>query len=42
MRPGMRWVLVRSLLFIWWREYRYRGFHWANRRMFGHRVGRWP
>ena len=36
----MRLVLIRSWIYIWWREYRYRGFRWANRRMFGFYFGR--
>lgn len=40
MRLGLRWVRVRSDVYIYYREWRYGGFRWANRRMFGHRFGR--
>lgn len=40
-RVHLPFVRARSVAFIWWRELRYGGWQWANRRMFGHRFGRW-
>lgn len=40
MRLGLRITLWRSIAYIWWREYRYQGFQFANRRTFGHHANR--
>lgn len=36
----MRWVTLRSVVYVTWRDYRYRGFHFAMRRLCGSRFGR--
>lgn len=40
MSSRVSFVRLRSEAYVWWREYRFGGFRWANHRMWGARFGR--
>lgn len=40
MRFSLRIVVVRSLMFVWWRNFRYKGFQFANKELCGWRSRR--